>query len=161
MEKIYDINYNRLVGWLTPDDNRKPKLLSLLGVLVQPVTTIYQAFLLYRKAKLYYLLISPQKCYLERLLNDRYDYSLRRIYIDDGIDKDPKYIYQHAELKPLYIRRRSEASPVFIYTGGESGGYRNDFIVYVPMGLVFQEPEMISLVKLYKLAGTRFTIQRF
>ena len=116
---------------------------------------------MYRTAKLYHLLITPQKCYLEKLLNDRYDFTLRRIYIDDGIDKTPPYLYQHAELKPKYIRQASEATPVWFYTSGESGSYRDDFIIYAPLALTFADLEMSSLVKVYKLAGTKFKIQRF
>lgn len=97
--------------------------------------------------------------YLEKLLNDRYDFTLRRIYIDDGVDKPPFYIFQPAELKPKYIRQRSENVPKRIYTGGESGSLTDDFIVFTPAGLVFETPEMTSLVKAYKLAGTKFKIQ--
>lgn len=160
-DNIYDINYNKLTGWVTPDPLRKTKLLRLLGLLISPIVSLYQTFLLYRSAKLYTLKITPQKCYLELLLNDRYDFTLRRIYIDDSSDKPPLYIYQHAELKPKFIYRRSENNPRYIYTTGESGDIKNDFIVFVPLDISFELAEMISLLKVYKLAGTKFKIQRF
>lgn len=159
--KIYDIDYTKLVGWNTAKDLRKPRLLRYLAVLVGPVNFIYLAVRRFRKAVLYALAITPQKCYLEKLLNDRYDYTLRRIYIDDSADKPPFYIFQEAELKPKYIYRRSENKPRFIYTSGESGDYKDDFIVFVPLDIAFELNEMISLVKVYKLAGTKFKIQRF
>ncbi|MDE3185290.1 MAG: hypothetical protein KGM16_17900 [Bacteroidota bacterium] len=160
-ERIYDIDYSKLVGWLTPEDLRKNRLLRFIAVLIAPLVTSYQSFLFYRKAKIYQLTITPQKCYLERLLNDRYDYSLRRIYIDDGQDKPPYYIFEHAEEKPKFIRQRSEAAPAWIFTDGESGAITDDFIVFVPVDVVFEVPEMTSLVKAYKLAGTKFKIQTF
>ncbi len=159
--RIYDIDYAKLIGWLTPQELRKNKLRRFLNIMVAPVVVLYQLFLLYRTAKLYQLKITPQKCYLKLMLNNRYDFTMRRIYIDDGVDKPPYYIFQHAELKPKFIRKRSENAPVRIYTSGESGSIADDFIVFVPLGLVFEEPEMISLVKVYKLAGTKFKIQRF
>jgi hypothetical protein len=161
-ERIYDIDYNKLTGWLTPEPLRQNKLLRFIGILVSPVVTLYQSFLLYRTAKLYNLKITPQKCYLELMLNDRYDFTLRRIYIDDGIDKPPFYIFRSDELKPQFIFKRSEDQPpAWIYTEGESGALTDDFIVFVPIDISFEEPEMISLVKAYKLAGTKFKIQRF
>lgn len=159
--KIYDIDYSKMVKWLTPPKMQGVDFLKFAGYLVVPVVWIYQSFKLFRSAKLYQLMITPQKCYLERLLNDRYDFTLRRIYIDDGIDKLPFYIFKDAELKPKYIYLNSEATPKYIYTSGESGSMADDFIIFVPLGLVFEEPEMISLVKAYKLAGTKFKIQRF
>lgn len=161
MSNIYDIIYSRLVKWWTPAPLRTTFWLSWLGVMVKPVADLYNSFLLYRTARLYQLMITPQKCWLERLLNDRYDNTLRRIYIEDGIDKPPFYIFQRAESKPKFIRQRSEAAPQWIYTSGESGNLVDDFIVFVPMALVFEEPEMVSLVKVYKLAGVKFKIQRF
>jgi hypothetical protein len=158
--KIYDIDYAKLAGWITPQELRKNKLRRVINILAGPVIVLYQLLLVYRNTKLYQLKISPQKCYLRQLLNNRYDFTLRRIYIDDGQDKPPFFIFQHPELKPKYLRRKSENVPVRIYTSGESGTIADDFIVFVPMTLAFEEPEMISLVKVYKLAGTKFKIQR-
>lgn len=155
MGSIYDIDFSRVVRWNLRRKKRKPRILALLNAGAKPVILLYQDFLKYRKAKLYQLMITPQKCWLERLLNDRYDFTLRRIYIDDGADHPPVYIYQDAELKPLYLGSAT------IYTSGESGALKDDFIVFAPMDLVFEEAEMISLVKVYKLAGTKFKIQRF
>jgi hypothetical protein len=154
-ERIYDIDYNKLTGWLTPEPLRQNRLLRFLSLLVSPVVFIYQQFLMYRKAKIYQLMITPQKCYLERLLNDRYDFTQRRIYIEDGIDYPPTYIYQDAELKPIYLGTTA------IYTSGESGDLQDDFVIYVPYDIGLESAEMISLVRAYKLAGTKFKIQRF
>lgn len=161
MSNIYDIVYTKINQWLTPPEQQQPKTLALLNAFVRPVLVKYQNFLLYRKAKLYELYITPQKCYLERLLNDRYDNVLRRIYIDDGVDKDPRYIYQVAELKPMFVYTKAEGQPQFIYTLGESGQFTNDFVIFCPQALAFEDAEMTSLVKVYKLAGTKFKIQRF
>lgn len=159
--KIYDIDFRKVVRWNLRRKKRKPRILALLNAMAKPVTLIHQDFLKYRKAKLYQLMITPQKCWLERLLNDRYDFTQRRIYIDDGVDHPPTYIYQDAELKPLFLRQAQEDKPVTIYTSGESGDLKDDFVIYVPVDIDFEDAEMTSLVKAYKLAGTKFKIQRF
>jgi len=105
--------------------------------------------------------VTPQVCFLEKLLNDRYDYTNRGIYIIDGKDFAPLYIYRRDELKPVYISKRAENKPKYIYTRGESGVIKDDFIVMVPMPVVFDMAEMASLIRVYKLAGTKFKIQRF
>jgi hypothetical protein len=153
--KIYDIDYNKLVIWLIPNKLRNARLINWFQVLISPVVTLYQDFKLFREAKIYQLTITPQVCYLERLLNDRYDYILRRIVIEDSIDKDLSYVYLQAELKPMYLGSK------FIYTNGETGVLSNDFIIKVPLALqfTFEEPEMLSLVKAYKLAGMVAKIQ--
>lgn len=152
---IYDIDFGKVVRWNLRRKKRKPRILALLNAMAKPIVLLYQDFLKYRKAKLYQLMITPQKCWLERLLNDRYDFTQRRIYIDDGVDYPPVYIYQHDELKPIYLGTKT------IYTSGESGDLKDDFVIYVPIDLVFEDAEMTGLVKAYKLAGTKFKIQRF
>lgn len=161
MASIYDINYTRLVKWLVPAPLRDDRLQAWIGALITPVASLYNSFLRYRTAKDYQLRINYQLCYLEQLLNDRYDNILRRIYIDDTIQKPPFYIFQNAELKPKFIRQRSENDPKWIYTSGESGGMLDDFIIFVPMDVVFEEPEFISLVKAFYVPGSKFKIQRF
>ncbi len=161
MSDFYDIDFNALMEERIPPRMRQPRLLAFAHALSAEVNRQYQLFRLNRKANLYNLGITPQVCYLEKLLNDRYDFTQRRIYITDGIDYPPTYLYQDAEEKPLYLFQESEAQPVHLYTEGESGELTDDFIVWVPVEVDFEEKEMISLVKVYKLAGTKFKIQRF
>lgn len=158
--KIYHIEYNKIKSWLVPGRIFRGRLLAYLSIVISTVVFLYQDVLRFRKRKLYELMITPQVCYLERLLNDRFDFTQRRIRIVDGIDKPPFYIYQQAELKPKYIKQTTENAPRIIYTSGESAALQDDFIIKVPGAIVFEEAEMRSLVKAYKLAGIKFKIQR-
>jgi hypothetical protein len=158
---IFNVDFNTLVVWLTPRRLRKQKILALVKLFAIPFIYLHQDFLRFRKAKRYELSITPSKCLLELLLNDQYDFAARRIYIDDGQDKPPTYIFRSDELKPLFIYTQAESRPKTIYTAGESGDYRDDFVVYVPLDIVFEMAEMISLLKMFKLLGTKFKIQRF
>lgn len=159
LSNIYDINFSKLVKWRVPAPIRKVFLLTWLGVLVTPIAKLHQLFLMFRKAKLYQLKITPQVCYLEMMLNDAFDFTLRRIRIVDAIWFPATYIFQEAELKSVPLFTDAENMPVIIYTDSESGNFKDDFIVLVPVGLIFNEEEMKGKINSYKLAGTKYTIQ--
>lgn len=145
---------------MTPKPLRKGTVLAFLNAYVTPLVFTYQSFLKFRKAKLYQLMITPQVCYLERLLRDRFDFTLRRIEIEDAIWHSPWYLYQEAELKPEYLFIESENQPVFLYTDNEAGSIKDDFVVLVPQDIVFDDNEMRSIINSYRLAGKRYKIER-
>lgn len=151
---IYDIAYQKLRAWITPDILLKPRLMALLQVLSYPIEGIYQAFNRYRLAKRYQLKISPQVCYLEMMLNDRYDFVQRRIRIEDSLDKPPLYLFQSSENKPVFLGTQ------YLFTNGEAGDIKDDFVVKVPMDINFENAEMLSLLKNFKLASVKPKIQR-
>lgn len=147
--------------WLLPEQLRLPKLKAWLNIAISPVIYLYQLFLQYRKNKLYEISITPQICRMQCLLNDRYDLILRRIYIDDAKEFPPVYLYRDAETKPVYLYRDAEDLPVYLFTDSEGAIIGDDFIVFVPVSIVFDVLEMRSLVKKFKLPGMRFKIQTF
>lgn len=155
----YTIDWKRMVRWNLPVSRRKPRLLAMLYALIYPVVVVYQALIKYKKAKQYQLLISPQVCYLERLLNDRFDYGLRRIRIDEPIVHDPWYLFQEEELKPEYLFTEGENQPVYLFTESEAGEIKDDFIVLVPAGLSFDSNELKSLLNQFRLAGKKYSIK--
>ncbi len=156
---IYDIDFNKLATWLLPKQLRKAKLLLLAKSCIYPLISLHNNFLKYRKAKIYQLTITSQVCYLEQMLNDKYDFTLRRIEIKDGEWFQPWYISQEAENKPKYLFRASENQPQYVYTGGEAGEFKDDFVVVVLASISFSIPEMRSAIDSYRLFGTRYTIQ--
>lgn len=160
-EVIYIIDYLKLTLWLTPEDLRLPKMIALLKIFVSPVIYLYQLFLQFRKNKLYEISITGQVCRLQALLNDRYDFTARGIYIDDAEEYPPLYLYRDEESKPIYLYTDSEALPVYLFTDGEGGPLANDFIIFVPVAVVFDLVQMSSLVKGFKLPGMRFKIQTY
>lgn len=156
---IYNINFKKLVVWLLHKPIRKPVQVSWLMALLSPLTWLHNQFLAFRTSVLYFLFITPQVCKLEQLLNDRYDTVQRRIIIRDGLEYDPVFIYRRAENKPVALYRRSEGKPVWLYTKGETGATAVDFIVEVPVFVVFDLNEMRGLIKRFKLASKTFKIQ--
>lgn len=157
--RIYDIVYIKLRTWLTPDVLHKPKLLSLLHSLTHSVEQLYVRFKAFRNEKVYQLSITPQVFSLEKLLNDRYDRISRRITIVDSLDQSPTYIFIRSESKPFFLKTRGEEPVSHIYTRSETGIIPNDFVILVPLGIQFEENEMIALVKRFCLAGKKIKIQ--
>jgi hypothetical protein len=158
---IYDINFNNQARWNLAHYLRKVRMLAFIKILVFPFIVIYQDVMRFRKATLYDLMITPQVCYLEAMLNDRYDFVLRRIYIDEVEEFPPLYLYRRDEEKPVFIYRRSEAQPVYLYTRAEGALHADDFIVMVPNDISFNQLEMRSLVYKKRLPGMKFKIQLF
>lgn len=153
MIRIFDINYNILVRWLTPVALRRALSPAWMGVLTWPVVRLYQAFRRNRSANMYRLQITGQVCFLEKMLNDRYDQTDRRIYIDDAIDRPPLYLYQDDENKPVYLGSRP------LYRDSEFSINLDDFVVFVHREIIFEFNELRGLVNAYKLAGTRYSVQ--
>lgn len=159
--RIFLVDYNRLVNMLLPMELRTSVHVIWLRVMLSPVVFLYMLFGRNRQANLYALSITPQVCYLEKMLNDRFDFGDRRIYIDDPVRNDAFYLYQEAESKPVDFYMEIEALPLITYTDGEAGLVMEDFIVYVPEGLVFNMEEMKALLDMYKLAGKKYKIETF
>lgn len=159
MDRIFSIEFTRLSRLLTPVPLRKATLLAWLQVLVSAVAKLHQQFKRNRSNNLYMLAITPQVCYLEKMLNDRFDFGDRRIYISDPIGQDVWYAYQDAELKPEHMYQESEEQPVYTYSDNEAGVITTDFVVHVPASLNFNENEMKALLDMYKMAGKRYKIE--
>lgn len=157
----FDVDFFKLAAWLTPKPLRKVNYGLIVKACISPLIHIHNTLLRYREAKLYQLTITPQVCFLERMLNDRFDYSQRRIYIMDADWHLPIFLFQENELKPVSVFKENESKPTPLYTEGESGSALNDFVVMVPLAISFSEAEMRSLIDSYKLFGTLYTIQTF
>jgi len=162
--KRYTINYTKFVRQRIPLEMRLPAVIALVVIVVSPAVFVYNLLLVFRDLALYNLLITPQVVYMEKMLNDRYDTAARRIYIQDGLDNTPIYLYQKAEGKPpLFLYQKSEVGrPIpYLRTRGESSSIKSDFTVYVPLDIVFDLPEMKSKIDYFKLPSKFYTIIRF
>ena len=92
------------------------------------------------------------------MLNDRYDFTQRRIVISDSEWHLPWYLYQDDEEKPEYLFTEGENQPVILYTDNEAGEVKDDFVVLVPSDISFNMDEMSSLIDADKLFGTHYKI---
>lgn len=161
MFNVFNIQPGLLAQWLIPTMLRHPILMAIVNAMYVPLAALHNTFLLFRTAKQYQIRMNYQTCYLEAFLNDRFDFSLRRIYIEDAETVDQVYLYQDEEDRPIYLYQDTENNPVYLYTEGESiGDLLNDFIVWVPIGVLFDENEMRAMIAT-KLCGKRYKIELF
>jgi hypothetical protein len=143
---------------LLPTILRKKVLVAFLDAIASPLLSLYSKFMHNRNTNNYGLGITSQVCYLEKMLNDRYDPELRRIYITDGEFRDSIYLYRDVEQMDEYLFLPSENRDKYLYHDSELGFAGSAFIVYIPAELVNSMQEMGILTDSYKLAGRSFTI---
>lgn len=158
---IFNIDFDRLIMLFLPEKLHDNIVVAYLRAAVKPLKDIKILFDNNRKENLYRLGITPQVFSLEKMLNDRYDNVLRRIFISNGSFIEPDYIYTRAEQKPKYIYTRAEQKPDYLYQHSEIGYDNVDFYVNIPASLNISESEVDELLEIYKLAGKVHAIKRF
>ncbi len=161
MNNVFNIQFNKLSKWLIPTFLRSDVLMSIVSAVYAPIVALHNLFLQYRKSKFYEIAMNYQTCYLESFLNDRFDFTGRRIYIDDAPVGASTFLYMQVEERPVVIAMRSEIAPQYMYTRGESGGdILYDFIVYVPVSVQYDEVEIRAMLAT-KICGKRYKVQTF
>jgi len=157
---IYDFDWKKLTRWLIPVVLRQPKLLALVTASTSGLKYVHSRFLNYKYETEYDLTITPQVCYLERALNDRFDYNQRRIKVILGVYYPPLPLFLKAEAKPLRLFTKAEGNKQLLFRKNETAQFTSDFIVQVPRFLSFDSDEMSALVNKYCLAGKLFSINK-
>lgn len=161
----YELDTYKLSKLLTPTFLRSAKMLAWLRSITAPFDSGNQAivyqFQQNRESNLYKLRHNGQVCYLRAALNDRFDPSERRIYIDDGNSYKRVYLYTRAEDKPKHLYTRGEKKPMYLYERTDYSDTGVDFIVFVPSDLTYNDYEMKALIDFYKLASKRYKIVKF
>lgn len=162
---MYNIDFEKLIGLLTPTILRRAKMLAFLRMLVVPLKRIHYDFLQKRNARngdLYRLGHNGQVCYLRKMLNDNFDNEQRRIRILDGNKFRRKYIYTQGENKTIYL------GTMYLRNRSDYADTGTDFIVELPKD-IWQYHRMEhnsterfytieAFVDFYRLAGKRYKI---
>lgn len=160
-ESIYNIDYSRLVALLLPIRRRTSAMLHWLLSLIEPVAQLHIQFLRYRDVTNYKLEHTSQVFSLEDVLNDAFDASQRRIFIEDGIYTFPVWFYDRADDKPVLFFNRADDEKVRFYDRKALGKLDVDFTVVLPAGLAISDAGMIrlnALVDFYKLPDKTYTV---
>jgi hypothetical protein len=163
---FWDPDFRALIWQYLSLDRRLPVWMRWLRALCSPVSDfVAPAFQSFRKAKLYDLAHNSQVTYMQAVLNDTFDNTLRRIYIADPAFDDPVYVYQASELKPVYIWQASEvtgavpnAAAVYVYEASECyTGSGVQFVVNVPAAVYggLDVHELRGLVDEYRLVSKK------
>jgi len=181
MSKIFDIDYKRLIVLLLPTFLRKPILFALLKALVQPIIVLYDDFKKNRDENLYKATINSQVCYLRKMLNDKFDFDERRIYLTEGNASTWTFAYKQDLFNAIDIKQplwagfaddtitgirktlifnTNNTGIKMISRQGAIGTSGLDFIVKVPLSMrgIIDENRLISQVNYYKLLSKRYAI---
>jgi hypothetical protein len=100
-----------------------------------------------------------QRIIIEKLLNDKYDNTLRRIYITTNVI-EPIYFYKVSESEtPVYLYTKAESIP-FIMSKNKDivGVYAPDYTVHLPTSLSSIETKIKSTVDLYNRIDKLYNI---
>src|SRR5690554_3494937 len=123
MNSIYNINWFRLVKMLILPVVNKPTLSAFINSSLAPIRTNYDAFLSFKEDAEYRVQHNGQICYLQKMLNDKFDHSLRRIRVQNVQPKERLWLYYEQEDKPVFFYNE-EDYPVFFYNPED---YYNEF----------------------------------
>jgi hypothetical protein len=154
---MFNIDFKLLITWLLPVLECRPKAVLWLQSLFVSSIRLYNTYLLNREKNLYRLDHDSRVFSIENVLNDRFDNSARRIYIEDGFAKDRVYIFTRNESKPIYLGKIS------LYNRADYADTGIDFIVWIPTSVIITTQDLIelnALVSSYKLLSKRFKIYR-
>ena len=149
----FNVDFSKLLLLLTPTFLRKAAFFAFTGSVLSAVGSIYDSWFKMRLDNLYKLSHNGQIVYLRAALNDRFDPSLRRIYLGDGNRFIRKYIYTHVEQKPKFL------GTMFLHSRDDYADTGVDFIVFVPANIVdAQIYELKALINFYKEGVKRYKI---
>ncbi len=158
----YDLNTETFLT-LLPHALRKPRVMSLVRVLLAPVAQLHASFLRFKTMKDYRLAHSGQVFSLEQVVCDFCNNS--GCYITDGeIDTEVLIPFDATVDMANYQRflpydSTSEPQLLIRYEGRGFDTYA-DFIVHLPSALHGQidEPALCTLIDSYKVAGKFYRI---
>lgn len=154
---MFEVDFDKFITWCIPAPLRKPIRFAWLQVLCGGVKQLYGEFMTKRAADNYQLSHDSRVFSIEAVLNDQFDTAARRIYIDDGPNRERLYIFTPDEEKPLYLGTQ------YLYNPADYADTGVDFIVYVPNAVPLSAQGLIlmnSLITKYKLASKRYQIYR-
>ncbi len=153
---LFNLDLNKVSQQIAPRILWLDPLKAFVGAFLAPILSQQSNFNDRRAEDIYRLEHNSQVVYLEAVLNDTFDNSLRRIRIVDPVEIDSTYVYLHLELKPKYIYKTSEANSLYIRKTEETVLGGPDFIVEVPSVLAFDIAHLRALVNEYRLASKSF-----
>lgn len=156
---IFNHNKKALpVGW------SKPRILAFLKAILKPVQLLEDNFVALVSKSRREANFTGQVIYLEHLLNDKFDPTQRRIYIDDGQENIlPPFVFNKIEDRPNYLYNKSENKPKFYLYNKSEFFTSADFVVFVPSSILTAslQIEIERQVNYYKQAGKIFEVQGF
>ncbi len=158
--RILNWNIPQFILDKLPSNKQKSIQIAWISSLLQPIANIYNGFKTFYLNTAEKLKYNGQVIILEQLLNDTFDNTARRIFIQNANETDfIDTIYFASEGAPetdIFYESEGEP-PIYAYYETEAKG-SVEFYVFVPIGLVYDAATMNSLINRYKLVTKRHTI---
>lgn len=153
------LSFKKLAVLLLPTMLRKDVISTLVQLFVSPIGFIHVNLLKYRIESNYRLTHNGQVCYLQAVINDKFDPIERRIKIKDAEAKEPKLIYWREEERLAGVPVR-DVGALIIAARGYSGTDGYDFVIQVPVEYYVDSfiQQIRALTNQYKLASKQFDI---
>jgi hypothetical protein len=155
---MYSVDFKKLVLLLLPTFLRKPVLPAFLKAAITPMAEIHRRFLTLKKEWDYRLNHDGKVWSLEKVLNDKFDSFLRRIYITDTEYQDDVYVGNRDNREQVHVSSgEDDGSTIHI---GVAPQYlqRADFIVHLPHLLLSEEIAIKNTIDTYKIAGKTYIL---
>ena len=156
---LYNADFRWLTRKLIKTDLRQTKTLAFLYACTSFLAKLQNDLVVYRNYISYRLSITPQVTRIEALLNDRYDVSQRRIRIVKAIQFSALPFFVKDENKPVKLYQKSEEEKLILYTKSETAQFTVDFIIRVPVQVVFNMDEMMNYIADDVLQSKTYKIQ--
>jgi hypothetical protein len=151
----YKVDFKKLAILMLPTFLRKPIVVAYLQSLLVPIDSVYYNWSVFRNDNIYKMQHNGQICYLRKALNDKFDPSLRRIYIGNGNRYERQYLYTTPEDRPRYL------GTMYLHQNLDYADTGLDFIVYVPQEIIDESPFALkALIDFYKAGGKRYKIDK-
>jgi len=166
---VYDITYENIITWLLPEKLRKSIHFRWLQIMAKSIGQTHSNFLDFRDEMNYRLAHNSQVASIEEVLNDLFDPTLRRIYIDNATVREPVWFYEPEADKPVWFYEPGTNAPVHFYEPEYLSSATQDFTVFVPIDLqsgntiadAQLQIEIEAQVNYYKLFSKSYIIQYY
>ena len=157
------VNFKKLVELLLPTFLRKSVTLAFLTSNIKPLDTLYEE-------TLYKMQHTCQVLSLEKMLNEYFEVpgynhqnheATKKVKIKDEYFPPENYIYKVGEFRPTVDYNNNnlwlDEDDVFL----EDDVPHFDFVIWIPLGYIFELEQLTAIMNYYKLAGKNYRIERY
>lgn len=155
---MMQINFRRFIVNMLPVKLRTISLYALIYSLFNGIVDIYNRLTAYSDTISYKLKHTSQVWSIQKVLNDEFDPSARRIRVTDSGDAEVILLNMDADQMPVLLDSDGY-DPILLHADSNYFASGFDFIVDVPFtidqGQIYR---LRTLVDYYRLAGKRYDV---
>jgi len=131
MSNFFNVDIERFIKLSLPVSFRQSKILAWLNALFAPIKTNYARFTAFKISVFYILSHNSSIVLLQKMLNDKFDNTERRIYISNVQRSDINRFYYANENKEFGIYNEGSVQKGFYYVF-QNQDTSPDYIVHIP-----------------------------